>query len=125
MEPAQETGYEPYRHINAEESLLQRSSPPPVVRVRSNRRFLAARVVLRVFSTLMSLAVVGVMAHTIVAYEASKNMRMVWDHNLALKAFPTNGANLVPAYFILGTAGLVSLLNIIALVASIRQVCIP
>ena len=120
-----ETGYEPYRHVNAEESLLQRSSPPPVVRVRRPRRYHSARIVMRVFSTLLSIAVVGVMVKTIVTYEASKSMRMSWGHNLALSAFPTNGANLLPAYFILGTAGLVSLLNIVALIAACSRVCIP
>src|ERR1700761_7101450 len=109
-QPRDGTAYEPFRHHgnDSEAQLRPLHSPPSgtsptpaVIELRPSRtgrdRLTTMRTVLRVLSAAISLAIVGVVAATIVRFEKTKNMRMLWPHGLALPAW-TDEAEMNPTY---------------------------
>lgn len=118
--------YEPYRHLNDSESTLRPTLHRPreyVPRKRRNSGGLNAfRVVLRLLSTAVALAVVGVLASAIATSNSNQAMRMLLPHGMALKAWPSDGFKTAPIYLMLGAASLAAFVNAIGLMTHLLPV---
>lgn len=116
----EETAYEPYLHTGSDRDSTTRplisssGKNRPFGRKTGLRRFCVTCAIL---SAAISLAILGVSIDVIVALEKSKTARLLWSHNMMLRAWPLTGAPAVPTYVTVSAASATALLNISLLLA--------
>jgi hypothetical protein len=116
---------EPFRHTNEPTSSLLNGNTSyepksdPHREKRSRARYVsqrsnlhsAAHSGLRILSLLFSLAIIGILAYTIIIYQRTKDENITSPHGYRLRAWPTR-LKLYPTYVLLAAAASAASLNI-------------
>lgn len=120
---ASNPSYEAYRHFDTGgngAALPSYASPPSGLRHRERNGYeRKCGTLMNIMSLLAAISVIGMLAHLITLLKSSTNTRILWPHNVMLKAWPTTGSKATPLYLLLAAGSVAALVNIAAIIVSL------